>query len=142
MSVGNFKIDIDMDGFKEALGDAKRAAKYEMRNTMKLVGDRVKEEAKRNCPREGWPLTKYRTPPERRRVSRALNRSIRYKVESYKKVRILAGGTGKVNYAKWVHGGAMGVPPRPFLTKGVELSMRDIKVLIKRAAVNIMSHVS
>ena len=125
----SFKIKIDAGDFTKALQENRKKTKRELRKALKTSGTLVEAEAKRNCPRQGWPLGTHSVY----KVTGELRRTIRSKVMSFRKVRILAGGTGKTNYAKWVHNGTRLMPPRPFLKKGLVNKEKDIKTLISNA---------
>ena len=129
-----FKLKINSEDFERAIERNRKGVKREMRKALKTVGIIVEAEAKRNCPREGWPLQ----TKSRYKVTGELRRTIRSKVASYKKVRIIAGGTGKTNYAKWVHEGTPLMVERPFLKRGLIYKKRDVQVVLKNAVYKSM----
>ena len=132
-----YKIKVNADDFLAAVKKSRGRLRKELKSAMEEIGATVVGNSYKRCPRPGWPMSSYAGNYQ---VTGWLARSIRYVVKDWKRCRVLAGAPG--SYAKWVHEGTRGMPPRPFLKKGLEDSTRDIDVIIKRAINNSLAYIS
>ena len=132
------KFKIDAEDFTNALKSFPRRSKKLLKDGLEEVGANMVAESIKNCPRAGWPLKNPVIPYGSYPITGNLRRSIRFKVKSWKKGVLYAGGS-MAPYAKYVHNGTVKLIPRPFLIKGIEKSHRlNIAVLTSKVRESIL----